>query len=103
MIFIPYATGQIINEVSSGEGSPDTVRPWVISGAVAAIAIIVLAFVEERIYARINTNATRRVQNDLSESIQTLSLGFFGLLDFFIIIDSFTALVCFAVAVTEFR
>ncbi len=77
VIFIPYATGEIINEVSSGTGSPDTVQPWVVSGAIAAIAIVVLALAEERIYARISTNATQRVQDELSRSLQRLSLGFF--------------------------
>lgn len=76
-IFIPYAVGQVINEVSNGEGSADTVRPWLIMGVIAALLIIVLGFVEERLYARIGTNAVNRVQNDLSDSIQNLSLGFF--------------------------
>ncbi len=77
MIFIPYAVGQVINEVSSGEGSTETVQPWLIMGAIAAVAIVVLGFIEERLYARIGTNAVNRVQTDISNAIQRLSLGFF--------------------------
>ena len=77
LVFIPYATGQVINEVASPEGSRDTVLPWIIMAAIAAASIVVLSFFEERIYARIGTNAVNRVQSDLSASVQRLSLGFF--------------------------
>lgn len=76
LIFIPYATGQIINEVA-GAGSRDTVMPWIIGGVAAAVAIVVLSFFEERIYARLGTKAVARVQTEMSSKVQHLSLGFF--------------------------
>lgn len=76
-IFIPYAVGQVINEVSSPDGTRDSVRGWLIAAAIAAAIIPVLAFLEERLYARIGTNAVKRIQTDLSSSLQDLSLSFF--------------------------
>ena len=77
LIFIPYAIGQVINEVSSPDGNADTVRPWLILAAIAAVLIVVSSVIEQRLYARLGTKAVNKVQNDVSSSVQRLSLGFF--------------------------
>lgn len=72
---VPGFTGAAVNAMRAG--NQDDLRLWVVAAATAAVAYFVLSVVAERMTARLATDATKDLQEDMFDTMQGLSLSFF--------------------------
>ena len=75
LVLIPFFTGQAVNAVAAGDS--DDLAAWCIAAIVAGVIFLVVGIVAERLFARLASDGTYKLQCDLSQHLQTLSLTFF--------------------------
>jgi ATP-binding cassette subfamily B protein len=77
LIAIPFFTGRAINVISVPGGTLNELWRWVLYAFIAGAIYLALSLPAERMFARLATTALYRLQRDLFEHMQTLSLNFF--------------------------
>lgn len=74
---IPAATGGAVNAMSASPANLEDLRAWVMSAACAVVVFAISSYIAERMFARLATDATQRLQRDMFDRMQELSLSFF--------------------------
>lgn len=77
LILVPFFTSQALNVVSTPGGTADTLTRWALFGAGAGLLAILLSYMADRLFAQLATSSLSRLQRDLFDHMQTLSLSFF--------------------------
>jgi ATP-binding cassette subfamily B protein len=77
LIALPFFTGRAIDVLSSPEGTLAGLRTWIFFALVAGAAYMILSLMAERVFSRLATTALYRLQTDLFNHMQALSLSFF--------------------------
>ncbi len=77
LVLIPTLTGQAINVLSAPDGAVADLARWAILALAAVAVFLATSILAERVFSRLATGGLYRLQRDLFEHIQTLSLNFF--------------------------
>ncbi len=76
LVLLPFITGQAMNVINEG-GSTDDLRQWVIFGGIASLVFLAMSYVADRTFANLATQALYKLQTELFENLQKLSMGYF--------------------------
>ena len=76
LVLLPFITGNAMNVINDG-GSTEELLQWVLYGAIGGLIYLVFSFFSDRTFASLATKALYKLQTDLFENIQSLSMGFF--------------------------
>jgi ATP-binding cassette subfamily B protein len=77
LIALPFFTGRAIDVMSNPEGTLAGLRGWIFLALVAGTVFMVLSLMAERVFSRLATTGLYRLQTDLFNHMQDLSLSFF--------------------------
>lgn len=77
LIAIPFFVGLAINELGSPTPTTEALLPLVLAAAASVVVYLLLSTVAERMFSDLATSGLAKLQQDLFNHMQTLSLSFF--------------------------